>query len=56
MSIRCAYPAMSKGKKKLPNFLIRAETSIILIYFEGFLYHVSDYTVTLSYHLLYIHV
>ena len=39
-----------KSPKQLPNCLKRAETSIVIIVFNGVLCDVSTYTVTASYH------
>ena len=35
MWVNCAYHAISKSLKQLPNYLIIAETSIVLIVFSG---------------------
>jgi hypothetical protein len=48
MYIYCVYPAMSKSQKQVPNCLKRAEMSIVLIVFNGVLYHTCTYTVTVS--------
>ena len=50
----CIYPAMSKSPNQLPNSLKRAETSVaetsvILIVFDGVLCYAHIYTITVSY-------
>jgi hypothetical protein len=41
--------AMSNSPKQQPNCLKRGDNSVILIVFDGVLYHVCAYTVTVSY-------
>jgi hypothetical protein len=41
---------MSKIPKQLQNCVKRAETSVILMVFDGVLSEVCAYTVTISYH------
>jgi hypothetical protein len=41
---------MTKSPKQLSNCLQRAETSVVLIVFNGGLYHIHVYTVTFSYY------
>ena len=50
MYVYCVYPTMSKIPKQLPNCVKRAETSVILMVFDGVLSEVCAYTVTISYH------
>ena len=47
MYIYCVYPGLSKSPKQLPNCLKIAETSIVLILFNGVIFDVSAYTVTI---------
>ena len=49
MYVYCVYYAMRKSPKQLTNYLKKAEINVILIVFNGVLYHVSTYTVTISY-------
>ena len=49
MCVYWVYPVMSKSRKQMPNRLKRAETNDVLIGSNGVLYHVSVYTVTVSY-------
>jgi hypothetical protein len=49
MCVYWVYPVMSKSRKQMPNRLKRAETNVVLIGSNGVLYHVSVYTVTVSY-------
>ena len=44
------YSAMSKSLKCMSNCLKIAETSVILMDFNGVFYLVHSYTVTISYH------
>jgi len=50
MYVSCVYSAMSKGPRQLPNCLKREKkpTSEVPIVFNGVLYHVRAYTVTIS--------
>ena len=43
---------MSKSPKQLPNCMVIAETSVVLIIFKGVLCEISTYTVTGSLHAL----
>jgi hypothetical protein len=52
MYVYCLYPA--KSQKQFQHCLKRAETIDILIAFNGSLYQANTYTVTVSYHLLYM--
>ena len=47
MYIYCVYPEISKSQKQLPNCLKRAETTIVLIVFNGVLCDLHTYTVTI---------
>jgi len=49
MYVYCVYSAMSKSPKQQPNCMRIAKTSIVLIVFNGVLYHVHTYTATVSY-------
>ena len=49
MYIYCVCPAISKSPKQLPNCLKIAETSVVLIVFNGVNCDVSTYTVTVSF-------
>ena len=49
MYIYCVYPAISKSPKQLLNFLKIAETSVVLIVFNGVVCDVSAYTVIVSF-------
>jgi hypothetical protein len=50
MYIYCFYPAMSKTRKTTLSYCLKsAETSIVLIIFDGILYDDHDYNVTISY-------
>ena len=49
MYVDCVYPAISKRPKQLPNCLKIAETSVVLIVFNGAICDVSTYTVTISF-------
>jgi len=44
----CVYPAMSKSPNLRPNCLKIAETSAIIIVFNGVLFEIRVYTVTIS--------
>jgi hypothetical protein len=50
MYVYCVYPAILKGPKQLPNCLKKAETSIVLIVFNGVICDVSAYTVSIFIH------
>ena len=43
---------MSKSPKQLPNCMVIAETSVVLIIFKGVLCEISTYIVTGSLHAL----
>jgi hypothetical protein len=45
--VYCVYPAISKTPKQLPNCLKIAETSVVLIIFDGVICDISAYTVAL---------
>ena len=47
MYIYCVYPGLSKSPKQLPNCLKIAEASVVLILFNGVIFDVSAYTVTI---------
>ena len=49
MYVYCVYPAMIKNPKQQLNYLKMAETSVILIVFNGVLCEVGTSTVTVSY-------
>ena len=49
MTVYCVYSAISKSPKQLPNFLKIAETSVVLIVFNGVVCDVRAYTVTVSF-------
>ena len=49
MYIYCVYPAISKSPKQLLSFLKIAETSVVLIVFNGVVCDVSAYTVIVSF-------
>ena len=48
MYVNCVYPAISKSPKLLPNCLKIAETSVVLIIFNGAICDISTYTGTVS--------
>ena len=47
--IYCVYPEISKSSKHLQNCLKIAETSIVVIIFNGVIFDIIDYTVTVSF-------
>jgi hypothetical protein len=47
MYVYCVYPAMPKSPKQLPNCLKIAETSVVLIVFNGVLRDVLAYIGTI---------
>jgi hypothetical protein len=47
MYIYCVYPEIPKCQKQLSNCLKRAETTIVLIVFNGVLCDLHAYTVTI---------
>jgi hypothetical protein len=49
MYVFCFYPAISERPKQLPNCMKIAESSIVLIVFNGAICDVSTYTVTVSF-------
>jgi hypothetical protein len=49
MYIYCVYPTKSTSPKPMPNCLKLAETSVIIIVFNGVLCEVSAYSITVSY-------
>ena len=49
MYVYCVYPAMSSSPKQRTHCLKRAETSVVLILFHGFLFKVYAHTATVSY-------
>ena len=51
MYIYCVYPVISKSPKQLTNCLKIAETSVILIVFNGVICDVSTHTVIISFSL-----
>ena len=49
MYVYCAYPAISSSPKQLPNCLKIVETSVVLIVFNGVIFDVSAYNITVSF-------
>jgi hypothetical protein len=49
LTVYCVYPTISKDPKQLPNYLKKAETSIVLHVFKGVICDASAYTVTVSF-------
>jgi hypothetical protein len=47
--VYCVYPVMLNGPMQLPNCVIRAETSVVVIVCDGVLYEVRAYTAIASY-------
>ena len=49
MYVYCVYPVMLNCPMQLPNCVIRAETSVVVIVFDGVLYEIRAYTAIASY-------
>ena len=49
MYVYCAYPAISSSPKQLPNCLKIVETIVVLIAFNGVIFDVSAYHITVSF-------
>ena len=47
-TVYCVYPDMSKSTKTTAKLSKRAEASVVLIVFDGVLYEVRAYTVTVA--------
>ena len=60
MYIYCVWSSISKSPKQLPNFLNRAETSLVQFFFQCDIYHICVYTITsvftLSHLCLHYHI
>ena len=46
--VYCVHPVMSKRPKQLSNCLKKAETWVVLIFFNAVLYHVRAYIAIVS--------